>query len=148
MPSDSLDNLFASARGIVLHRNIQAAVAESIRSELHDPVVDAFHNLCRMTADDISRFNPLCLLSLGGQVVVSNPFDYSSGEDSLEDKGLLRSRAAPKFFYTIGEYETSSFYREFLSDEAVRAPSGRMVTVRDMTDEVSRNPKSCFRSWF
>jgi hypothetical protein len=143
MPSDSLDNLFASARGIVSHQDIRTAVAESIRSELHDPVVDAFRNLCRMTADDISRFNPLRLSSSG---VVSNPFDYSSGEDSLEDKGLLRSCAAPKFFYTIGEYETSSFYREFLSDEAVRAPSGRMVTVRDMTDEVSRNPKSCFRS--
>ncbi len=23
-----------------------------------------------------------------------------------------------------------------------------MVTVREMTDEMSRNPKSCFRSWF
>ena len=80
--------------------------------------------------------------------MVSNPFDYSSGEDSSEDKGLLCSHAAPKFFYTIGEYETSCFYCKFLFDEAVRALSGRMVTVRDMTDEVSRNPKSCFRSWF
>ena len=115
MPSDSLDNLFASARGVVSHRDIRAAVAESIRSELHDLVVDAFHNLRRMTADDISRFNPLCLSLPGGQVVVSNPFDYSSGEDSSEDKGLLCSHAAPKFFYTIGEYKMSSFYREFLS---------------------------------
>jgi hypothetical protein len=145
MPSDSLDNLFVSARGVVSHRDIRATVAESIHSELHDLVVNAFRNLCRMTADDISRFNPLCLSSPG---VVSNPFDYSSGEDSSEDKGLLCSRAAPKFFYTIGEYKMSSFYRKFLSDEAVRAPSNRMVTVRDMMDEVSRNPKSCFCSWF
>ncbi len=48
----------------------------------------------------------------------------------------------------IGQYETSSFYKEFLSDEPVRAPSGRMVSVREMTDHMSRNPKSSFRSWF
>ncbi len=80
--------------------------------------------------------------------MVSNPFNYSSSKDSSEDKGLLHRCAAPKFFYTIGKYEISSFYRKFLSNEALRAPSGRMVTVREMTDEVSWNRKSCFRSWF
>ena len=113
MPSDSLDNLFASARGVVSHRDIRAAVAESIRSELHDLVVDAFHNLRRMTADDISRFNPLCLSLPGGQVVVSNPFDYSSGEDSSEDKGLLRSRAAPSFSTPLGSTRRPLFIASF-----------------------------------
>mgnify|MGYP006167770001 FL=1 len=55
-PSDALDNLFATATGPVLHRDIRAAVAEDIRSELHDPFLDAFCNLRRMTADEISRF--------------------------------------------------------------------------------------------
>ena len=148
-PSDALDNLFATASGPVSHRDIRAAVAEDIRSELHDPLLDAFCNLRRMTADEISRFDPLRSLAPGGRVAVSERFDYSSGEEDSSDEGdSERVRASPMFSYTIGEYETSSFYREFLSDEAVRASNGRMVTVREMTDEMSRNPKSCFRSWF
>ena len=148
-PLDALDNLFATASGPVSHRDIRAAVAEDIHSELHDPLLDASCNLRRMTADEISRFNPLRSLAPGGHVVVSGRFDYSSGEEDSSDEGdSQRVRASPKFFYTIGEYETSSFYCEFLSDEAVRASNGRMVTVREMTDETSRNPMSCFRSWF
>jgi hypothetical protein len=148
-PSDALDNLFATASGPVSHRDIRAAVAEDIRSELHDPLLDAFCNLRRMTADELSRFDPLRSLAPGDRVAASGRFDHSSGEEDSSDEGdSERVRASPQFFYTIGEYETSSFYREFLSDEAVRSPHGRMVTVREMTDEMSRNPKSCFRSWF
>ena len=147
-PSDALDVLFAAASGPVSHRDIRAAVAEDICSELHDPFLDAFCNLRRMTAYEISRFDPLRSLAPGGRVAVSDRFDYSFGEDSSDEGGSQRICASPKFFYTIGEYETSSFYREFLSDKAVRSSNGRMVTVREMTDEMSRNPKSCFRSWF
>ena len=74
--------------------------------------------------------------------------DYLSGEDSATDSENPRLRASPTYHYRLGQYETSSFYREFLSDELVRAPSGRMVSVREMTDQTSRNPKSSFRSWF
>ena len=148
-PSDALDDLLAAASGPVSHRDIRAAVAEDIRSELHDPFVDAFCNLRRMTTDEILRFDPLCSLAPGDRVAVSDWFGYSSGEDSSDKGGRSeRVHAPPKFFYTIGEYETSSFYCEFLSDEAVRSSNGRMVTVRVMTYEMSRNPKSCFRSWF
>jgi hypothetical protein len=148
-PSDALDNLFATASGPVSHQDIRAAVAEDIRSELHDPLLDAFCNLCRMTADELSRFNPFCSLAPGDRVAASGRFDYSSGEEDSSDKGgSQRVRASPQFFYTIGEYEMSSFYCKFLSDEAVRSPHGRMETVREMTDEMSQNPKSCFRSWF
>jgi len=149
-PSDALDNLFATATGPVLHRDIRAAVAEDIRSEMHDPFLDAFTNIRRMTADEISRFDPLRSSAPGSRVAVSDDFDYSFSDNSSDEGrgGSQRVRASPKFYYTIGEYETSSFYCEFLSDEAVRASNGRMVTVREMTDETSRNPKSCFRSWF
>ncbi len=56
--------------------------------------------------------------------------------------------ASPKYFHRIGNYETSSFYKEFLLDEHVRVHNGRMVSVREMTDHTSQNPKSSFRSWF
>ena len=69
-PSDALDNLFAAASGPVSHRDIRAAVAEDIRSELHDPFLDAFCDLRRMTADEISRFDPLRSLVPGGRVAV------------------------------------------------------------------------------
>ena len=138
-PSDALDDLFASASGPVLHRDIRAAVAEDIHSELHDSIVNAFSNLRRMAPDKILRFDPLCSLAPGDgdRVAVSDRFGYLSGEDSSDEGRSERVRASPKFFYTIGEYETSSFYREFLSDEAVRSSNGRMVTVREMTDEMS-----------
>ena len=130
-PSDALDNLVTATSGPVLHRDIRAAVAEDICSKLHDPVLDAFIDLRRMTADEISPFDPLHSSVPGGSVAVSDLFDYSSGEDSSDERGSQRVRASPKFFYTIGEYETSSFYCEFLSNEAVGASNGRMVTVRE-----------------
>ncbi len=135
MPSDSLDNLFASTRGLVSYRDIHAAVTESIRSELHDLVVDAFRNLCRMTADDIPCLNPLCSLLSGGQVVVSNPFAIHPVRTVRKTRVCCAVVLLPSFSTPLG-----STRREFLSDEAVCTPSGRMVTVREMMDEVSRNP--------
>ncbi len=76
--SDTLDNLFAAASGPVSHRDIQAAVAEDICSELHD-----FINLHRMTADKILHFNPLRSLAPGNRVVVSDLFDYSSRQEGF-----------------------------------------------------------------
>ena len=109
-PSDALDNLFNAASDPVLHREVRATVAEGIRSKLHDPVLDAFRNLHRMTANGISLFNPLCSSAPGGRVAGSDHFDYSSGEDNSEWGGLQCFRASPKFFYIIVEYEMSSFY--------------------------------------
>jgi hypothetical protein len=142
-----MDNLFDAPSGPVSHRDIRAAVAEGIRSVLHDPVLKAFWNLCRMSADEIARFDPLRRSPPGDPVVGTDCFDYSS-DDSSEDRGTQRFRTSPKYFYTIGDYESSTFYSKFLSDEVIRAPNGRMVTVREIMDETSRNPKSSFRSWF
>jgi hypothetical protein len=114
---------------------------------MYDPVVDAFQSLRQMSADEIAHFNPLRPSPPGGPVVDPDGFDYSS-DDSLLDREKLRLRTSPKYYYTIGNYESSSFYCEFLSDEVVRAPSGCMVSVREITEEISRNPKSSFCSWF
>jgi hypothetical protein len=108
---------------------------------MYDPVVDAFRSLRQMSADKIAHFNPLHPSLPGGLVVDPDGFDYSSA-NSLLDKEKLRLRASPKNYYTIGNYESSSFYCKFLSDEVVPAPSGRMVSVREITQKMSRNPKS------
>jgi len=144
------DNLLNSPGGSVTYQDVRAAVIADVRLEICDPVLAAFQGLRRMTGDEIARFDPLRPSPLG--VPRSHPdsySDYPSAEDtSATGREKQRLRASPKYYHRNGEYETSSFYREFLLDDLVRAPSGRMVSVREMTDHMSQNPKSTFRSWF
>jgi hypothetical protein len=143
-----MDKLFDTPSGPISHRDVRAAVAEEISLVMYDPVVNAFRSLRQMSANEIAHFNPLRPLPPGCFVVDPDGFDYSSDDSLLDSREKLRFRSSPKYYYTIGDYESSSFYCEFLSDEVVRAPSGRMVSVREITEEISRNPKSSFRSWF
>ena len=142
-----MDKLFNAPSGPISHREVRAAVAEEISVVMYNPVVDAFRSLRQMSANEIAHFNPLRPSPPGGSVVDPSGFDYSS-DDSLLDREKLRLNASMKYYSTIGDYESSSFYCEFLSDEVILAPSGRMVSVRDITEELSRSPTSSFRSWF
>jgi hypothetical protein len=139
-----MDKLFDTASGLISHRDVRAAVAKEISLVMYDPVVDAFQSLRQMSADEIAHFNPLRPSPPGGPVVDLDGFDYSSDNDSLLDREKPCLRASPKYLHTIGNYESSCFYCKFLSDEVIRAPSGRMVSVRDITEEMSRNPTSSF----
>jgi hypothetical protein len=143
-----MDKLFDTPSGPISHREVQAAVTEEISLVMYDLVVDAFRSLLRqMSANEIAHFNPLRPSPQGGPVVDPDGFDYSS-DNSLLDREKLYLRASPKYYYTIGNYESLSFYCKFLSDEVVHVPSGHMVSVREITEEMSRNPKSNFRLWF
>ncbi len=52
--------------------------------------------------------------SLGNSLVNPGDSDYSS----IDIATVSRMPRCPKgYFYKIGEYETSTFYHEFLSDE-------------------------------
>ncbi len=102
-----------------------------------------------MSPNEIACFDPLCPspLPAGMPFVDFDDFDCRSFDDSSSMiRVKQRFRTSPKYFYIIGNYESSSFYREFLSDEPVCAPNGRMVLVRTMSDETSHNPRSSFRS--
>ncbi len=114
-PSDALDNLFATASGPVLHRDIRATVAEDIRSKLHDPFLDAFSNLRRMTADEISHFDPLRSSAPGGCVAVLDRFDYSSGDDSSDEGGgvLIAFVLLPSFSTPLGNTRRRLFIGSF-----------------------------------
>jgi len=46
-----MDKLFDAPTGPISHWDVQAAVAEEIR----DPEIEAFQNLCRMSADEIAN---------------------------------------------------------------------------------------------
>ncbi len=95
---------------------------------MYDPVLDAFWSLRQMSTDEIANFNPLRPLPPGGPVVDPDGFDYSSDDDNLLDRDKPHLCASPKYYHTIGDYESLSFYYEFLSDEVILAPSGRMVS--------------------
>jgi hypothetical protein len=141
-----MDNFLDAPSGSIAYRDVRAAVAAEIRSVMLDPVVKTFRNLRQMTANEIACFDPLCPSPPGCPLVDPDDFDDSSVNSTM-GRRKLRFCTAPKYFYTIGDYKTSTFYREFLSDELICAPSGRMVSVRDMmTKHTSRNPKSSFWS--
>jgi hypothetical protein len=112
---------------------------------MHDPVVETFRNLWRMDAYEIVNFDPLRPSLLGESFVAPDDFDDLSVDSTT---GGRKPRSPNSYFYRIGEYETSTFYREFLSDQLVRSPCGRMIILREMTDRTSRDPKSSFRAWF
>ncbi len=46
-----MDKIFEAPTGPISHWDVQAAVAEEIR----DPEIEAFQNLCRMSADEIAN---------------------------------------------------------------------------------------------
>ena len=46
-----MDKLFDAPTGPISHWDVQATVAEKIR----DPEIEAFQNLCRMSADEIAN---------------------------------------------------------------------------------------------
>ncbi len=143
------DNLLDSPVGSITYQDVRAAVIADVRSEICDPVLAAFLSLRRMTGDEIERFDPLHLSPpVAPHLHPDSYSDYPSAKDSATDSENPRLCASPTYHYRIGQHETSSFYREFLSDELVCAPSGRMVSVREMTDQMSWNPKSSFCSWF
>jgi len=96
---------------------------------MYDQVADAFRSLHQMFADEIAHLKPRRPSPPGGPAVDPDGFDYLS-DNSLLDREKLHHLASPKYYYTIGDYESLSFYCEFLSDEVVRTPSGRMVSVR------------------
>jgi len=141
-----MDRLFDTATGSVTYRDIRDAIAAEIRADIRNPVVETFRNLRRMNQSEIMDFDPLRPSLLGESFVAPDDLDDYSSVGS--DMGGRKPRSPNRYFYRIGEYESSTFYREFLSDQPVRSLCGRMITLREMTDRTSRDPKSSFHVWF
>jgi hypothetical protein len=140
-----MDVIFYSATiaagGSICYRHVRSAIAAGIRLEMGIPNRFNFDNLRRITVNELDRFDP------------TDPF--ASSDEEVDGSSIGSSpnkqrkvRACNSYFYKIGQYASLTYYRQFLSDKRVCTPSGRRITVRHMTDRISRNPRSSFRAWF
>jgi hypothetical protein len=135
-----MDDLFDSptTSSSIRYQDVRSAIVAGIRLEMHIPDLFMFRNVRRMTVEDLDRFDPTDPLALNNEELDGSPIQIKQ----------RKVRAANSYFYKIGEYESSTYYRQFLSDGLARTSGGRRITVRHMTDRISRMPKSTFRAWF
>ena len=128
-----------------------AQVRRELAKEIDDPEVSLFRDLRSLSSSDWERFN----CSTGEFEPDGDGID---GDDD-DDVGIPRREMRKKkrrrkihkrrsFHYKIGQYNTSTYYTKFLSDSDVRVPGASNTTVRELTRQLSLNPKSTFRSWF
>jgi hypothetical protein len=138
-----MDDIFDSptTSSSIRYQDVRSAIVAGIRLEMRIPNIFMFRNVRRMTVEDLDRFDPTDPLTSNDE-----EFDGSSIESSQIKQRKVR--AANSYFYKIGEYASSTYYRQFLSDKLVRTPSGCRIAVRHMTDQISHMPKSTFRAWF
>jgi hypothetical protein len=76
------------------------------------------------------------------------PDDDTEEGPAQQRKKKRKIHARRAYHYKIGQYESSPYYSNFLSDAIVRVPGANDGTVRSQTKRLSLNPKSAFRSWF
>ncbi len=128
------------------YSNAHSRIAGSIRSEMQDPKIDMFRsrNLRQMTFDELERFDPTS--PMFDNFVGVNYDDDSSKNGSPKKK--RKACAESRYHFKIGKYASSTYYCQFLSENLVRTPGGRFMSVREMTEHISKNPRSTFRAWF
>jgi hypothetical protein len=140
-----MDSIFDANGRFIRYPELRSAVAERISLEMTDPEVEEFRNLRQMTFSQLEHFDPMS----PGPRNIDADVDPDE-ENSADEVSFKRNKGhAPKrYHYRIGKYEESTYYCQFLSDKLVRSPSGRNVTVREMTEHLSLKPLSTFRVWF
>jgi hypothetical protein len=131
------------------------SILHDLREETNDPEISAWANLSSLSALDWEQFN--CST---GEFEPNGAADASADSDATGgDEGVTRSHNKKRkkrkihkrrsFHYKIGAYDTATYYTKFLSDTEVSVPGASdTTTVRDLTHQLSLNPKSTFRSWF
>ena len=80
-------------------------------------------------------------------VFEEEPFLDENGEASDERKRMAHARRS--YHYMIGNYEESTFFQKYLSNELISVPgSGEKISVRQHTMQQSLKNLNSFRSWF
>ena len=113
-------------------------VKEEIFAEMFDPNIILFCNLCRLMFSELENLN-----CASGALA---PLDNNPNPSPPKKKQKIHKRRAAH--YSIGEYYSSTYYSKFLSNTVVRVPGKSDSTIRQLTRDLSLNPKSTFRAWF
>ena len=122
-----------------------AQVVAWLKREVDDEEVSRFRNLRSLSASDWEKFN----CSTGVFDDDDDDDDDDRGGRAKRKKKKRKVNARRSYHYKIGDLKTSTYYTKFLSDSIVRVPGGvSECTVRELSRNISRNPKSNFRSWF
>ena len=103
------------------------------------PEITLFRNIRTLSGDQWDSFN-IATGELWG--------DGKGNIDKVPPKKKRKTHAPRSYHYTIGDYETSTYYIKFLSNRTVHVPFNSDRTVRELTHRLSKNPKSIFRAWF
>ena len=132
------------ADGCSYRDTIHAELASETSFSLHAtcPEIALFRNIRTLSIDQWDSFN----------------IETAEFEGKGEGEGNIEEDAPPKkkrkihspraYHYTIGDYESSTYYVKFLSNQIVRVPFHSDCTVREQTRRLSKHPKSIFRAWF
>jgi hypothetical protein len=140
-----MDHIFNADGRLIRYPDLRSAVAERISLEMTDTEVEVFRNLRRMTFSQLELFDPM--YPVPGNINADAHPDEDGSADEFSAKGN-KNRTTKRDHYSIGKYEESTYYCQFLSDRLVHLPSGCNVTVREMTEHLSLKPLSTFRAWF
>jgi hypothetical protein len=115
---------------------IRKRLKEEILEVMLDPEVILFCNLRKLTFSDLENLN---FASSAIEPLDNNP------PPTKNKRKIHKWRAA---HYRIGEYYSSTYYSKFLSNTVVCVPRKSDSTIRQLTRNISLNPKSTFCSWF
>ncbi len=101
-----------------------------------------------MTVDKIERFDPKLggiVEEIDGGLARSNDAkDGRANRTKKKRKDCIENR----YRYKIGNYESATYFCQFLSDKIIPTPRGSLCSMQVMTEHISWNPHSIFCSWF
>ena len=113
---------------------------EELRDEVIDPEIKMFRNFRHLSVEQLDTFN-----------FDTGMFEIPRYDEEGEDPMTTTQRnvhARRSYHYKIGQFETSPYYVNYLSDDVIDIPGAHKDTVRNQTLRLSLNPKSAFRSAF
>jgi hypothetical protein len=114
------------------------SLKEEIHAEMLGPEIILFRNLHKLTFSELENLN-----CASGAL---EPLNNDPKPPPPKKKRKIHKRRSAH--YMIGEYYSSTYYLKFLSDTVVCVPGKSDSTIRQLTRDLSLNPKSTFHSRF
>jgi len=141
MLDDNNYNIIASIRSEIQQEiPTLSQLKEQFSDEVIDPEIKMLRNFRHLSLEQLDAFN-----------VDTGVFEIPPYDEEGEDPAMMTKRnvhARRSYHYKIGQFKTSPFYVNYLSDAIINIPGAHRDTVRNQTLRLSLNAKSAFRSAF